>query len=496
MTVRLWFVAFTLLLILPQCSEAPSSAGGSTAEAPADAPAVAPAVADLPVDSLVQVLLDTAEVDSAAAVDTRLGLQVGADVRAFYATPALPLWTAARTGPTAAARAGMALLADATAYGLVPENYGLARLEGLRDSLVANAQAPGQHWPRARFDVYLTDAVLRLMRDLYRGRLRPNVLSGREKQAKRPFDFVDALRRGLAADSLRATVLACQPPNREYQRLQAALARWLQTPVAADSLAQWRAQYQQIAVNLERWRWEVVTDSTYLLINLPAFGLQLVRAGRVVQEHRVIVGHPKTPTPTLSSALTYFTTAPDWRVPRSIAVKDILPRLQRDPAYLTRNNFSVYDQRDRLVDAAQVDWRRVTPQNLAYAFRQSAGCDNALGNIVFRFRNPHSVYLHDTPVRRLFAAADRALSHGCIRMEDPFALADYLLRRDGSTARLPTDDACAHQPRAQDFLLRKSLPLHIRYFTCVATDAGQIQFYPDVYALDGGLRQALFPAAA
>ena len=491
MTVRIWFLAIALLLILPQCSDSPFSAGAMNGKAGADKAAGAP---ELPVDTLVRALLDTTAAGSAPAADTHLGLQAGADVRAFYIGTSSPVWATASLGPTDAARAGLALLADATAYGLLPDNYGLARLEGLRDSLVQNATAPGQHRARARFDVYLTDAVLRLMRDLYRGRLRPNVLSGREKRAKRPFDFVDALRRGLAADSLRATVLACQPPNREYQRLQAALAGWLQTPVAADSLAQWRAQYQQIAVNLERWRWEVVTDSTYLLINLPAFGLQLVRAGRVVQEHRVIVGHPKTPTPTLSSALTYFTTAPDWRVPHSIAVKDILPRLQRDPGYLARNNFSVYDQQDQPVDPEQVNWADVTPKNLAYAFRQSAGCDNALGNIVFRFRNPHSIYLHDTPVRRLFAAADRALSHGCIRMEDPFALAAYLLRRDGSAARLPTDDACAHQPQAQDFLLRKSLPLHIRYFTCVATDAGQIQFYPDVYALDGGLRQALFPA--
>lgn len=492
-TARRGLLALSLLAGLPQCSgpsSAPPDAVGVEAAAPEEAQAPEP-----PLGQLVAALLDTTAAGSVRAADDERGLLAGESVRAFYAFEPSPIWTLTRDRLTPEAATALAVLTDATAYGLQPENYGLARLEAIRDSIARGGRAGGANARRARFEVYLTDAVLRLMRDLHYGRLRTYAPPGALKQAAPPLDFAHALRSGIASTTVKSTILACQPPNREYQRLQTALAEWLQVPVAADSLEQWRGRYQQIAVNLERWRWEVITDSTYVLINVPSFELQLVRGTRIVQEHRVIVGHPNTPTPTLSSALTYFTTAPDWRVPHSIATKDILPKVQRDTSYLTRNKFRLYDRKGRPVDATRIRWDELTPQHFPYFVRQSAGCDNALGNIVFRFRNPYSVYVHDTPARQLFAKADRGLSHGCIRLEKPFALAAYLLRRDGSTARLPSEDACANQPQAQDFLLRKAMPLHVRYFTCVADPAGKIQFHADLYQLDDGLRQALFPAA-
>ena len=475
------------LCLCPQPLVGQSAAGGTL-------PAAPPQAGEAPVGRLILALLDKGAVGNAGA-DARLALQAGASVRAFYGPAPGPAWTVAADSITPAAAAALGLLAAAPTFGLRADDYGWVRLMALRDSLAhpTTAAADNLAARQARFEVYLSDAVLRLMLDLYRGRLRPTTLSPREVQTKQIFQPAETLRAGLAANRVGAAVRACQPTNREYRLLQAALVRWLRAPVAPDSAALRQARYEQIALNLERWRWEAITEPEYILINLPAFVLQVVRGDTVQQQHRVIVGQSQTPTPTLSSAITYFTTAPDWHVPRSIAIREMLPRLQKDPGYLGRNNLTLYDQQNQRRNPYHIDWKRVTPENFPYTMRQSSGCDNALGNIVFRFNNPYSVYLHDTPVRELFDRPQRALSHGCVRVSGPMRLAAYLLRRDGRTVRLPSEVECANQPEPRHFLLRRPMPFYVRYLTCAADGGGQVRFLPDVYHHDDDLRRALFP---
>ncbi|MBC6608062.1 L,D-transpeptidase family protein [Hymenobacter sp. BT188] len=442
---------------------------------------------ETPVGELILALLDTTAAGP-AAVDERLGLQVGPHVRAFYGVTPQPVWSQPNDSLTTEAKAVLALLDQARAYGLQPEYYATDRLVALRDSL--RLPAPSSPQQRARLDVYLSDAVLRFMLDLHRGRLRTYAASPRERATRQVFQPADLLRESLTAGKVADGILACQPHNREYRQLQQALEQWLSTPVPADSVAQYQVRYEQVALNLERWRQEAISDSEYLLINLPAYKLEVVRGDSVVRQHRVIVGQPKTPSPTLSSTIDHFTLAPDWHVPRSIATKEILPILKKDVDYLARNNFALYDERGRLLNPYQIDWQQVSAKSFAYTIRQSAGCDNALGNIVFRFKNPYSVYLHDTPVRQAFTYPMRALSHGCIRLQNPMQLAAYLLARGGQFRKLPTDEECARQSKPQHIRLAKSIPLHVRYFTC-ATENGQLRFYPDIYQRDKALKRAL-----
>ena len=228
-----------------------------------------------------------------------------------------------------------------------------------------------------------------------------------------------------------------------------------------------------------------------MLVNLPACELLLVAHDSVLRRFRVVVGKPATPTPTLSSVIDYFTLAPDWHVPRSIAVKEMLPRLRRDPGYFARNNYALYDERGQLLDPQRINWAGVSAHNFLYTVRQSAGCDNALGNIVFRFANPYAVYVHDTPLREVFAQPYRALSHGCIRLEQPMQLAAYLLRRGGQRVQLPTEAECARQPRPRNVPLRRSIWLFVRYATCTA-ESGHLRFLPDIYHRDEVIRRGLF----
>ncbi len=456
---------------------------------------------------LIQALLDTTAAGSARAADAALGLQAGAEVRALYDSTYAPVWLGATGKFGADATAALALLGRAPEHGLRTADYGLPRLLALRDSLarpgsaasVASASAHARQ--QALLEIHLSDAALRFARDVSRGRLRPHTLAARERASGQAWQPAELLRAALAeqADSRRAdssrvpaALLAHQPPNREYRQLQEALARWLTQPTPPDSAARHQAQYEQIAVNLERWRWDDLrVDSAYILINIPAYELYVVVGDSVPRRHRVIVGKPETTTPTLSSTIRYFTLAPDWHVPRSIATKEMLPRLQQDAGYLGRNELALYTAGGQLLDPYQIDWSKVTKKNFAYAIRQVAGCDNSLGNIVFRFANPYSVYVHDTPFRGLFARADRALSHGCIRLEEPMALAAYLLRRGGQPVQLPSEEECARQPRPRQVRLRRPIALYVRYATCVA-EGGAIRFLPDIYQRDETLRRALF----
>jgi murein L,D-transpeptidase YcbB/YkuD len=477
------------LLLAAQCGSAPTQSGlaGALFAGPKTQPAIS-------VDSLLGALLDTTTAGTAHRADATLGLQAGAEVRAFYGPGATAHWLAAAS-PSPDALAALALLAQAPAHGLRPTDYGRDRLGALCDSLAQPAPAASRAPRLARFDLYLTDAVLRFMRDLDRGRLRRFTASAREKAAGPAGQPGARLRAGLASHAVPAALLAGQPANREYRQLQQALAGWLTRPIAPDSAAQHQARYEQAAVNLERWRWEALpaTDSAYLLVNLPACELLVVAHDSVLHRYRVIIGKPATPTPTLSSRIDHFTLAPDWHVPRSIAVKEMLPRLKEDPGYLRLNNLALYDGRGHLLDARHLNWAPVTARNFPYAIRQSAGCENALGNIVFRFANPYSIYVHDTPMRQFFAQPYRALGHGCIRLEGPMQLAAYLLRRGGQPVQLPTEAECARQPRPRNVRLRRPIALFVRYATCTA-EGGHLRFLPDIYHRDEVIHRGLFEA--
>lgn len=500
-SVRVFCSYLGLALVVPWCGSRSESGDVGSALAPSviaarvAVPAPAPGRAE-PVVPWIRALLDTTAAGGRRAADTRLGLLAAAEVRQFFGADCAPAWTPLTDSLRPDATAALAYLARATEYGLRPADYHQSRLRALRDSLArpTGPSAPaGRARQQAALEVYLSDAVLRLMRDLSRGRLHPYTPTAREKAAGPAGQPAAGLRAALAAHRVPEAIAEAQPPHREYRQLQRALVRWLAQPIEPDSAALHQARYQQVALNLERWRWNPIADPEYLLINLPAYELQVVADDSVRRRHRVIVGKPETPTPTLSSHISYFTLAPDWHVPNSIATKEVLPSLRKNPGYLARNNMTLYNRRGQALNPYRINWARVSPVNFPYTFRQSACCDNALGNIVFRFKNPYSVYLHDTPVRSLFERPVRTLSHGCIRLAEPMALAAYLLRRAGQPVQLPSEAACTRQPIPRDVQLRRAMPIHVRYATCTVV-GGRLRFLPDIYHYDEVVRQGLFGA--
>jgi murein L,D-transpeptidase YcbB/YkuD len=243
----------------------------------------------------------------------------------------------------------------------------------------------------------------------------------------------------------------------------------------------------QVAMNLERWRW-LPRDlgERYILVNIPEMRLDIYEGERIPLSMRVVVGKADTPTPIFNDRMTYLVFSPYWNVPPSIAEGETLPALMNDPGFLARNNMEVLDASGNVVDPASIDLDDPT----AYRFRQKPGTSNSLGLVKFMFPNQFNVYLHDTPADSLFERATRSFSHGCVRVEDPVALAQYVLRDQPDWTAERIRDAM-HAGEEQSVKLKTAIPVYLGYWTARVSPDNTVQFRPDVYHVDRRLAAKL-----
>jgi murein L,D-transpeptidase YcbB/YkuD len=245
-------------------------------------------------------------------------------------------------------------------------------------------------------------------------------------------------------------------------------------------------QVQRILYSMERLRW-MPRDfgSRYVLVNQAAFELQVVDNDRTIWQTRVIVGKPNTQTAVFSDVMETVEFNPYWGVPQSIIIKEMLPRLRRDPSYLDRLGYEVRDGRGREISSSYVDWWRYSTK-VPLSVRQPPGDDNALGVVKFLFPNSHAIYMHDTPSRSLFEKKVRAFSHGCVRVQNPREFAELVLGWDSDRV-----EEAIYRGENQAVKLSRKLPVHLAYFTAWPDESGRIIMYPDVYGRDAQLEKAL-----
>jgi murein L,D-transpeptidase YcbB/YkuD len=230
---------------------------------------------------------------------------------------------------------------------------------------------------------------------------------------------------------------------------------------------------QLVLANMEMWRWEPrEMGATRVDVNVPDFSLTLVKNDAVVQRTRVIVGKPETPTPIFSNSIKYMLFNPAWRVPDSIVKKEMAPKYANDPSYFSRHGYKVSYVGDRL------------------EVMQPPGEANALGRMLFLFPNEHAVYLHDTPQRSLFSSAYRALSHGCVRVEDPARLAVGLMG-GGARGWTETKIASLIGDKERTVPLPVPVPVHLEYFTEFVDENGTPREREDLYGLTEKVASAL-----
>lgn len=247
------------------------------------------------------------------------------------------------------------------------------------------------------------------------------------------------------------------------------------------------ARIDQVRVNMERARWLLYKlQGTFVIVDIAGYKVALYRDGKAIWRSRVQVGKPFRSTPVFQSEITYITFNPTWTVPPTILVKDILPKIRKDPHYLDANLIRAIDRQGNVVDPSIIDWHN--PRGIT--LRQDAGPDNSLGQVVIRFPNEYAIYLHDTPHRELFAQSRRATSSGCIRVENPLQLVELLFNDPVRWNSAAIQEQLANG-KTENIRLPVKVPVLLAYWTVDLKEDGRVAFKPDVYGHDLAVLRAL-----
>lgn len=442
-------------------------------------------------------------------------------------------------------------------YGLFPEDYYYTRLKNVRTQLSDTSkekQLNASMW--AYSDLLLSSAFVQIVKDLKVGRLlpdsviakdstlAPDFFSGQLRSFQQRQDNVfenlepkdsGYIKLKFALDSFLlkahfknytfvATDDSTKIPGLLYQRLseedstlsQEESPDSLQLSVAIEKYQKKkkmkvdgrvssalikrlnsndRDKFISIAINLDRYKLLPTLPEQYIFVNIPSFYLKLYQYDTVALKSRVVVGKPATKTPIITSAISNMITYPKWTIPESIIKKEVLPGLQKDPSYTIRKGYSIVDDNGNEINPYTIKWTKYK-EGIPYNVVQGSGDDNALGVLKFNFPNKFSVYLHDTNQRYLFSNKNRALSHGCVRVQAWDQLAKFILRNDSLNSKnpVPVDslESWLATKQKKYIPVRKPIPLFIRYFTCDVNDKGELVFYDDIYEEDMRIREKIF----
>ncbi|WP_144244191.1 L,D-transpeptidase family protein [Nitrincola sp. A-D6] len=243
----------------------------------------------------------------------------------------------------------------------------------------------------------------------------------------------------------------------------------------------------QLRVNLERWRRiDLALQDTQVIVDIAGATIRFFDEGQLIVDKRTQVGRPDRPTPLMLSDITHFTFNPTWTIPPTIFRKDKLPAIRDDQSYLESNRLSVLDHQGNRLDPDTIDWNN--PGHIL--LRQSSGPYNALGQVVIRFPNRESIYLHDTPNKHLFDRNQRYFSSGCVRVEDATSLVALLLQTTHTEAANQFDTLLS-SGRTRNVNSKTPVAIILGYWTAEADEQGQVDYHTDIYNLDSMLLRAL-----
>lgn len=257
---------------------------------------------------------------------------------------------------------------------------------------------------------------------------------------------------------------------------------------------------QQLALNITRLEMFEEKDSdAYVLVNIPEYRLRYISKGEVKATKDVVVGKPSWATPSFSDHIEKFVVNPEWRIPLSIATKEIAPKVADNPKYLEENNIVIRKNSfvdEELVDPNTVDWENMKPYQFDHFLVKLPNEKNPLGKVKYLFPNRHAVYVHDTPYQQWFKETNRAASHGCIRLQDPFSLAKLIAEEQGVESLMDNVISARDLRQSKTFHLKEPLPIHLVYWTAWADADGKVNFRNDIYQRDRRDAKALTQVAS
>jgi murein L,D-transpeptidase YcbB/YkuD len=249
---------------------------------------------------------------------------------------------------------------------------------------------------------------------------------------------------------------------------------------------------EQLLINLERIRWVYRdTDPEYILVNIASFYANYAHIDTILWRARAQVGKERRKTPIFKANLEYIVINPTWTVPPTILKRDVLPAIKRDRSYLTRKNMKIVNRQGQIVNPDKIDWTSYTGSNFPYTIRQDPGPTNALGRVKYIFPNKHFVFLHDTPSKALFDRETRTFSSGCIRVQNPFKLAEALLRDEAEWSPEKINEVLKSE-KTKTIYLKRPVSVFLLYATAFPSlDYSSIHFRDDVYNRDPAVLKGL-----
>jgi len=248
---------------------------------------------------------------------------------------------------------------------------------------------------------------------------------------------------------------------------------------------------EMIRLNLERMRWVFhQPDDDFLLVNIAGFHVKRFRNRKEVFSSRVIVGKYHKESPIFKGVMTYIVMNPTWTLPYSIATHETLPKLKKDPGYLSAKHMEIMDRKGTILNPDNIDFKQYSSGNFPFIVRQKAGPWNALGQVKFIFPNKYAVYLHDTPSRGLFNQQDRAFSHGCIRTESKWELMMSLMD-DKVVWNMDKINEILESGETKTINLPEPINIYIMYWTSMVDQENNLYFMKDVYKRDSAVIKAL-----
>jgi murein L,D-transpeptidase YcbB/YkuD len=265
--------------------------------------------------------------------------------------------------------------------------------------------------------------------------------------------------------------------------LRSTLIKELNTPLST------RAGQIQLSLNYFRWLNCICRKQTVIVVNIPAAYMKVYRSHKAILEMRMVVGKKSTPTPALTGMVNEVILYPYWHVPYSIATKEILPILKRNPGYINSGNYQVLNRSGNIVNPYAVNWKSLSQSYFPYLIRQSTGCDNALGLLKLNFYNPFSVYLHDTDKKNVFKYNKRYYSHGCMRMEKPMELGHLILKNNQIAIDTLEQKGCLRNQAPVMVPVDEKFPVIVWYNPAGVDSSGRVLFFEDVYNKFKGIKK-------
>ncbi len=371
-----------------------------------------------------------------------------------------PAWLSDPVAGSAMQQAFVHILDSATYKGLNKEKYHYhSLLQGAVDGRV------------------LADAIISYAKDLYSGAEIARWIINDEVSPKYAAAYDDVIIARLGAihqpGELQAVFASLEPLDREYISLKDALKRHIDS--AQTSIA------TQLAVCLNLYRWvHHFRFSRFIVVNIPSATLRYYEADNTKLEMKVVVGKPTTRTPRFSAYCKEIILYPYWHVPGSIAVKELLPKIKRNPSVIDRERLQVMTKGGKVLNHYSIEWSQYNASNFPYILRQYTGCDNALGVIKFNLTDPFDVYMHDTNFKEAFLKKSRFLSHGCIRLEKPVELGNLLLDGNLDAGFL---EACVKGQKPVLNKLKEAVPVFVVYMPATVDSDNNIVLHNDIYRL-------------